>query len=84
MLRVRAYAGRTLTVLDPYSHTKTRVYDVTGKPRNSTDAMGSGYTVTRSYYTAVTLNGITDSAGNSLLFDRRQDNRALLFVAEQY
>jgi RHS repeat-associated protein len=60
-----AYAGRTTTVTDPLGHAKTTVTDVNGWLRHIKDA--TGYTVTRSYDSAGSLIGITDSASNTLL-----------------
>ncbi|HEX4243233.1 MAG TPA: RHS repeat-associated core domain-containing protein [Steroidobacteraceae bacterium] len=60
-----AYAGRKLTQTDPQIHTKTTITDVNGWLRRTTD--GVGYYVTRAYDSAGSVNGVTDSVGNSLL-----------------
>ena len=60
-----AYAGRTLTVKDPYGNKKITITDVDGRLRQAQDALG--YYVTRSYDAAESLIGITDSVGNALL-----------------
>ena len=60
-----AYAGRKVTVSDPYGNTKTIVADVNGALRKTTDALG--YSITKAYDAAGSLSGITDSVGNALL-----------------
>jgi RHS repeat-associated protein len=62
-----AYAGRKLTVTDAKGNPKTTVTDVNGWLRKTTDAIGTGYTITRAYDAAGSLTGITDSVGNTLL-----------------
>jgi RHS repeat-associated protein len=62
-----AYAGRKLTVIDAKGNPKTTIIDVNGWLRKTTDAIGTGYTVTRAYDAAGSLTGITDSVGNTLL-----------------
>jgi RHS repeat-associated protein len=59
-----AYAGRTTTVTDPYSNTKTFVKDVNGWLRKTKDPYG--YTVTLAYDAAGAKTGITDSLSNTL------------------
>ena len=59
------YAGRTLTIKDPYGNEKTVITDVNGWLRQTKDALG--YNVTRSFNSAGSLIGITDSVGNTLL-----------------
>jgi RHS repeat-associated protein len=60
-----AYAGRKLTVSDPYGHTKTTIKDVNGWLRQTTDAIG--YKITRAFDSAGSVIGVTDSVGNTLL-----------------
>ncbi len=59
------YAGRQTTVSDPNGHTTNTIADVNGWLRRATD--GLGFYVTRTYDSAGSLNGITDSVGNTLL-----------------
>jgi YD repeat-containing protein len=61
-----AYAGRKTTMTDPYGNTKTTVNDVNGWLRKTTDAIGSGYTITRAFDAAGSLTSVTDSTGNTL------------------
>ena len=60
-----AYAGRKLTVTDPYGNTKTIIKDVKGSLRQTRDAVG--YNITRTFDAAESLTGVTDSVGNTLL-----------------
>ena len=60
-----AYAGRKLTVSDPYGYTKTTISDVNGRLRQTQDALG--YTIKRALDAAGSVIGITDSVGNTLL-----------------
>jgi RHS repeat-associated protein len=62
-----AYAGRKFTVTDAKGNRKTTIIDVNKWLRKTTDAIGTGYTVTRAYDAAGGLIGITDSVGNTLL-----------------
>jgi RHS repeat-associated protein len=59
-----AYAGRTTTVTDPLSNTKTAVTDVNGWLRRTTDPMG--YYVTLAYDAAGSKTAVTDSLSNNL------------------
>ena len=61
------YAGRLNTTTDPLGNIHTIVTDVNGWLRKTTDAVGTGYTVTRAYDSAGSLIGVTDSVGNTLL-----------------
>ena len=60
-----AYVGRKRTASDPYGHTKTTIADVNGWPRQTKDALG--FYVTKTYDSAGSVIGVTDSAGNTLL-----------------
>jgi YD repeat-containing protein len=59
-----AYAGRTTTVTDPQSNTRTTVTDVNGWLRQTKDPMG--YNVTMAYDSAGSKTQVTDSLGNTL------------------
>jgi YD repeat-containing protein len=58
------YAGRTTTITDPYSNTKTLIRDVNGWLRQTKDAYG--YTVTLAYDQAGSKTEVTDSASATL------------------
>jgi RHS repeat-associated protein len=59
------YSGRTTTVIDPYSNTRTIVNDVNGWLRRTMDPYS--YAVTIAYDAAGNKTGVTDSSGNVLL-----------------
>jgi RHS repeat-associated protein len=59
-----AYAGRTTTVTDALSNTRTLVHDVNGWLRRTTDAYG--YTVTTAFDAHGSKTAVTDSLSNTL------------------
>jgi RHS repeat-associated protein len=59
-----AYAGRTTTVTDALSHTRTLIQDVNGWLRRTTDAYG--YTVTAAFDAYGSKTAVTDSLSNTL------------------
>ncbi len=59
-----AYAGRTSTVTDPLSNTRTLIHDVKGWLRQTKDAYG--YTVTTAYDGHGSTTKVTDSLSNTL------------------
>jgi RHS repeat-associated protein len=60
-----SYAGRKLTVTDPYGNTKTIIKDVNGWLRQTKDAVG--YNIARAFDAAGSLTSVADNVGNALL-----------------
>jgi RHS repeat-associated protein len=61
------YSGRTTTIQDGNSHTRTLISDVNGWLRQTKDAMGTNaYAITLGYDAAGSRNSVTDSQGNTL------------------
>jgi RHS repeat-associated protein len=59
------YSGRTTTIQDGNSHTRTLISDVNGWLRQTKDAMGT-YAIILGYDAAGSRNSVTDNQGNTL------------------